>query len=69
MRIEVLSFGFKRGIPRESDLVFDVRFLPNPFYMPEIAAYTGQEKPVRDFVLNHPVTQEFLQHEIGRAHV
>lgn len=62
MRIEVLSFGFKRGIPRESDLVFDVRFLPNPFYMPEIASFTGLEKPVRDFVLNHPVTQEFLQH-------
>lgn len=62
MRLEILSFGFKRGIPRECDLVFDVRFLPNPFYMPDIAQYTGQEKPVRDFVLQHPVTQEFLQH-------
>jgi UPF0042 nucleotide-binding protein len=60
MRIEILSFGFKRGLPRASDLVYDVRFLPNPFYMPELRLFTGLEKPVRDFVIGHPVTREFL---------
>ncbi|MDD3334872.1 MAG: RNase adapter RapZ [Eubacteriales bacterium] len=60
LRVEILSFGFKRGIPREGDLVFDVRFLPNPFYIPELGHHTGLEPDVRDFVLNHPVTQEFL---------
>ena len=60
LRIELMSFGFKRGIPREADLVFDVRFLPNPFYIPELGHHTGLEKEVRDFVLGHPVTQEFL---------
>ncbi len=60
LRVEILSFGFKRGIPREGDLVFDVRFLPNPFYIPELGHHTGLDQNVRDFVLNHPVTQEFL---------
>lgn len=60
LRIEILSFGFKRGIPRDGDLVFDVRFLPNPFYIPELGHHTGLEVDVRDFVLQHPVTQEFL---------
>jgi UPF0042 nucleotide-binding protein len=61
LRIEILSFGFKRGIPREGDLVFDVRFLPNPFYIPELGSHTGLDQDVKDFVLNHPVTEEFLQ--------
>ncbi|MDR3051495.1 MAG: RNase adaptor protein RapZ, partial [Oscillospiraceae bacterium] len=61
LRVEVLSFGFKRGLPRSSDLVYDVRFLPNPFYLQDIRLFTGLEEPVRDFVLNHPVTQEFLR--------
>ncbi|MCL2812720.1 MAG: RNase adapter RapZ [Clostridia bacterium] len=61
MRIEILSFGFKRGLPRSSDLVYDVRFLPNPFYIQEIRLFTGLEEPVRNFVLGHPATQEFLQ--------
>lgn len=59
--VEVLSFGFKRGIPREGDLVFDVRFLPNPFYIPELGRHTGQDADVRNFVLDHPVTQTFLE--------
>lgn len=62
LRTEIMSFGFKRGIPRESDLVFDVRFLPNPFYIREIRAYTGLEAPVRDYVLNLDDTQTFLRH-------
>ncbi len=60
LRVEILSFGFKRGIPRDGDLVFDVRFLPNPFYIPELGHHTGQDQDVRDYVLTHPVTQEFL---------
>lgn len=60
LRVEMLSFGFKRGIPRDGDLVFDVRFLPNPFYIPQLGRHTGLDTDVRDFVLKHPVTQEFL---------
>ena len=60
LRMEVLSFGFKRGLPRQADLVFDVRFLPNPFYMEELCRHTGLDADVRDFVMNHPVTQEFM---------
>jgi UPF0042 nucleotide-binding protein len=60
LRVELLSFGFKRGIPRDGDLVFDVRFLPNPFYIPELGHHTGMDEDVKAFVLGHPVTQEFL---------
>jgi len=60
LRTEIMSFGYKRGIPRESDLVFDVRFLPNPFYIKEIRAYTGLEAPVRDYVLSREETRSFL---------
>lgn len=60
IRTEIMSFGYKRGIPRESDLVFDVRFLPNPFYIRDIRAYTGLEPPVRDFVLSREETKAFL---------
>lgn len=60
LRVEIQSFGYKRGIPRESDLVFDVRFLPNPYYIKEIRAYTGLEAPVRNYVLQKEETQQFL---------
>ena len=62
LRTEIMSFGYKRGIPRESDLVFDVRFLPNPFYIKEIRAYTGLEAPIRDYVLGKEETRAFLFH-------
>ena len=62
LRTEIMSFGYKRGIPRESDLVFDVRFLPNPFYIKEIRSYTGLEAPVRDYVLGMEETSTFLSH-------
>ena len=58
--INVVAFGFKYGIPIDADLVFDVRFLPNPFYNKEIRAYTGLEAPVRDFVLGKEETIAFL---------
>jgi len=62
LRTEIMSFGYKRGIPRESDLVFDVRFLPNPFYIKEIRSYTGLEAPIRDYVLGKEETLLFLSH-------
>jgi len=57
----VIAFSYKHGIPPESDLVFDVRFLPNPYYAKNLSTYTGNDKRVRDFVLNEPETQEFLE--------
>ena len=60
LMITVVSFGFKYGIPVDSDLVFDVRFLPNPFYIPELKKFSGNDQQVSDFVMNHDVTREFL---------
>ena len=62
MTVHVTSFGFKRGLPLEADLVFDVRFLPNPFYIKEIRAYTGMEAPIRDYVMGKEETRAFLVH-------
>ena len=61
LRVEVMSFGFKRGLPRQADLVYDVRFLPNPFYIEGLGCQTGQDEDVRRFVMDHPVTEEFMQ--------
>lgn len=58
--ITILSFGFKHGIPSDCDLVFDVRFLPNPYYEPDLKNKTGNDEEVRNFVLDSPVTTEFL---------
>ena len=60
LRIEVMSFGFKRGLPRQADLVFDVRFLPNPYYIPELCRHTGLDEDVRSYVIDNPVTQTFI---------
>lgn len=60
MVIHVVSFGFKYGIPLDADLVFDVRFLPNPFYIPELREHTGLETCVRDYVMDFPQSAEFL---------
>ena len=60
MDVNVFSFGFKHGMPVEADLMIDVRFLPNPFYDPEMRSLTGLDKKVSDFVLEHPKTKEFL---------
>lgn len=57
--VSVMSFGFKNGIPNDADLVFDVRFLPNPFYIEELKNLTGNDKPVSDFVLSFPQTARF----------
>lgn len=58
--IMLLSFGFKYGIPADSDLVFDVRFLPNPFYIAELKSKTGLDSRVKTYVLNSEAAQEFL---------
>jgi len=61
LHINVLSFGFKNGIPEESDLVFDVRFLPNPFYNPDLKPLSGLDAPVRDYVMGHDVSVRFME--------
>ena len=58
--ITILSFGFKYGIPGDSDLVFDVRFLPNPYYLDALKHKTGQDQEVRDFVMGFDITRQFL---------
>ena len=59
--ITILSFGFKYGIPVDSDLVFDVRFIPYPFYIPELMPFSGLDTPVRDYVLEQYETKAFLE--------
>ena len=59
LQVTVYSFGFKHGAPVDADLVMDVRFLPNPYYDPELRPLTGLDKPVRDYVLCRSETEEF----------
>ena len=61
MSLMVVSFGFKYGVPQEADLVFDVRCLPSPFYVPELKNLTGLDQPVVDYVMQSPESQEFLR--------
>ena len=58
--VTVMSFGFKYGLPTDVDLVADMRFLPNPFWIPELKGHTGEEEPVRDFVLAQDGALEFI---------
>lgn len=60
MRLTVLSFGFKFGLPQEADLVLDVRCLPNPFYVPQLKHKTGLDAEVVDYVMSRPQSQELL---------
>lgn len=60
LSITVLSFGFKYGIPVDADLVFDVRFIPNPFYIPKLKPFSGNDEPVRDYVLAQEETKGFI---------
>ena len=59
--INIMSFGFKYGIPKECDMVFDVRFLPNPFYSPELKPLSGLDAPVSKYVLSHDISVRFMQ--------
>jgi UPF0042 nucleotide-binding protein len=61
LAVTVFSFGFKHGLPLDADLVMDVRFLPNPYYDPELKFLTGLDAPVRDFVMLRDETIEFNQ--------
>ena len=61
MQTSVISFGYKHGIPLDVDVVFDCRFLPNPFWVEELRPFSGLDKPVRDYVLSQPESQSFLE--------
>ena len=65
LNVQVVSFGFRHGLPPEADLVMDVRFLPNPHFVPELRAKTGADPEVADFVLRGEATREFLQRFCG----
>lgn len=65
LRVTVMSFGFKYGLPVDADLVADCRFLPNPHWVPELRAQTGRDEPVRDYVFSRPGADEFLAGYLG----
>ncbi|MDE7132204.1 MAG: RNase adapter RapZ [Lachnospiraceae bacterium] len=65
LMISLLSFGFKNGIPADADLVFDVRFLPNPFYIDELKHKTGNDTEVQDYVMSFPEATVFLEKLMG----
>ena len=70
MAVSVTSFGFKYGLPMEADVVLDVRFMPNPFYIEDLRPKTGLDSQVSDYVFSFQQTRGYLQRlEIGRAHV
>ena len=60
LRVEVVSFGFKHGSPRDADLLFDVRFLPNPHWVEELRPYSGRDAQVRDYVFDQSATAPFI---------
>ncbi len=62
LRVNLMSFGFKHGVPVEANLVLDVRFLPNPYFVAGMREQTGKDAAVRDYVLRQPQAQSFLQH-------
>jgi len=59
--INIISFGYKHGIPQETDLVFDMRFIPNPYYVPSLKHLTGNNKKVSQYVLKHDITKQFIK--------
>jgi len=62
LRLSIVSFGYKYGLPVDADLVADCRFLPNPHWIAELAPLTGKDEPARDYILSRPGAQEFLHH-------
>jgi RNase adapter protein RapZ len=69
LRLSLISFGYKYGLPVDADMVADCRFLPNPHWIPELAPMTGQDAPVRDYVLAQPGAEELLRHYAELLHV
>lgn len=61
LQVSIISFGFKHGLPLDADLVFDVRFLPNPHYVPSLSSLTGNDAPVKEYVFRWPITQRFCE--------
>lgn len=61
LKVVVMSFGFKRGIPLEADLMFDARFLPNPFFVPRLKALSGRDQKIRNYLRSFPETGEFVK--------
>jgi UPF0042 nucleotide-binding protein len=64
-RVTIMSFGFKYGLPPDADLVADCRFLPNPFWLPELSGQTGLDDAVRDYVLSQPGAEDFVDAYVG----
>ncbi|MBM7624204.1 RNase adapter RapZ [Sporohalobacter salinus] len=65
INISLISFGFKYGIPADSDLMFDVRFLPNPHYVDSLRSLTGNDKEVQEYILKRPITKKFKEKFFG----
>lgn len=65
LAVQLISFGYKHGIPLEADMVFDVRFMENPFYIDRLRPLTGLDTQVRDFVLSKPITERFVDDVTG----
>jgi RNase adapter protein RapZ len=61
LAVSLISFGFKYGVPQNIDLLFDVRFLPNPYFIPELKDFNGTHRQVADFIFGHAETKEFLE--------
>jgi UPF0042 nucleotide-binding protein len=61
LKVVLMSFGFKRGIPLEADLVFDARFLPNPFFVPRLKAFSGRDQKVKTYLRSFPESNEFVK--------
>jgi UPF0042 nucleotide-binding protein len=65
VRVAIMSFGFKYGLPLDADFVFDLRFLPNPFWIPELRPFTGQDAPVAEYVMRQEGAGEFLDRVVS----
>lgn len=65
LQLSLMSFGFKNGLPIDADMVFDVRFLPNPHWVPALRPQTGLAQPVSAYVLGQPDAEPFLEHLLG----
>lgn len=60
MRVNIISFGFKHGLPEDADFVFDLRFLPNPYFVPKLRDFSGKDKPVSEYIFQYPEAREFM---------
>ena len=62
LTVALVSFGYRHGLPPQADLVFDVRFIPNPYYVPELRPLSGRDEPVKGFLTQRPEYREFMEH-------